>query len=146
MSDVLGFIGIYKFLKNFYPSELRQIINGFEIVFPTVEHYYQAMKATNFEDLVAIAGAKSPGEAKKLGRKCPIREDWEQVKDSIMYTAVKVKFTKYPELKKALLATGDCYIEETNWWGDKYWGVCNGVGQNKLGKILMRVRSELASE
>ena len=32
---------------------------------------------------------------------------------------------------------------EGNTWNDTFWGVCNGQGQNWLGKILMLVRSEL---
>lgn len=42
-----------------------------------------------------------------------------------------------------LLATGTRYLEETNTWGDTYWGVCEGKGLNMLGKTLMQVRDEL---
>ena len=38
---------------------------------------------------------------------------------------------------------GEEYLEEGNTWHDTYWGVCNGKGKNKLGKILMQVREEL---
>ncbi|NWN81082.1 NADAR family protein, partial [Bacillus sp. (in: firmicutes)] len=46
-------------------------------------------------------------------------------------------------LKNKLLQTGESILIEGNTWGDKIWGVCNGVGENKLGKILMKVRNEL---
>ena len=59
---------------------------------------------------------------------------------------VKAKFSKNPILKAKLLATGDAELIEGNWWNDTYWGVCKGVGKNKLGKILMRVRDELNKE
>jgi predicted NAD-dependent protein-ADP-ribosyltransferase YbiA (DUF1768 family) len=54
------------------------------------------------------------------------------------------KFSQDP-FKAALLATGDAYLEETNHWGDVYWGVCNGVGQNRLGHALMEIRADLMS-
>ena len=44
-----------------------------------------------------------------------------------------------------LLATGEEYLVEGNTWGDKYWGVCGGIGLNHLGKLLMQVRDELES-
>jgi predicted NAD-dependent protein-ADP-ribosyltransferase YbiA (DUF1768 family) len=44
------------------------------------------------------------------------------------------------ELRGLLLATGDAHLEEGNWWGDYFWGVCKGKGENNLGKILMKVR------
>lgn len=50
------------------------------------------------------------------------------------------KFCVHEKLRTKLIATGEKYIEETNWWGDIYWGVCNGKGENNLGKILMNVR------
>jgi hypothetical protein len=46
-------------------------------------------------------------------------------------------------LKQLLLATGDKELIEGNTWGDTFWGVCNGIGQNHLGKILMAKRTEL---
>ena len=49
------------------------------------------------------------------------------------------KFLEEP-LRSQLLATEDAYLEETNHWGDTYWGVCKGVGENMLGKILMMAR------
>ena len=42
-----------------------------------------------------------------------------------------------------LLATGDAQLEEGNTWGDRIWGVYQGQGDNRLGKILMKVREEL---
>ena len=44
-----------------------------------------------------------------------------------------------------LLSTGDKYLEETNHWKDTYYGVCDGVGKNVLGKILMSVRNIIKS-
>jgi hypothetical protein len=62
-----------------------------------------------------------------------------------MESLVKEKFTRDTELGAKLVATGDEELVEGNYWGDTFWGVCRGVGQNHLGKILMKVREELRS-
>ena len=51
--------------------------------------------------------------------------------------------TQNPELGNKLLETGNQELVEGNTWGDIFWGVCNGKGQNWLGKILMMVRDEI---
>jgi ribA/ribD-fused uncharacterized protein len=136
--SILGFFGRYAFLSNFHPSPIE--VDG--SVYPTVEHAFQAAKTTDPAKAREIRKAKKPGDAKRLGRKVRLREDWEQVKDSIMYELLKKKF-KDDSLKRGLLATKDEYLEETNTWKDTYWGVCDGKGSNKLGHLLMKVRSEL---
>ncbi|WP_440877640.1 NADAR family protein [Thalassotalea sp. PLHSN55] len=113
---------------------------------PTVEHYFQAQKFENIEHKEAIRTAYNSKQAAELGRsrKVPIRSDWEEVKDEIMYCAVLKKFQTHDSLKKLLISTGSQDIVE-NAPGDYYWGCGkNGTGLNKLGHILMRVRSELA--
>ena len=132
------FDGKYAFLSNYSASPFRIDY----ILFPTMEHYFQANKADNQNDYLHIAYAPTPGEAKRLGRKIQLRSDWEEIKDKVMLTGLRKKFAD-PELRKLLLATGDEELIEGNYWGDTYWGVCNGVGQNKLGKLLMQVREEI---
>ena len=78
-----------------------------------------------------------------MGRRVRLRSDWEEVKDHFMYGIVMTKFACNPDLKAKLLDTGDEDLEEGNTWGDKYWGTVNGIGKNILGKLLMRIRSEL---
>jgi predicted NAD-dependent protein-ADP-ribosyltransferase YbiA (DUF1768 family) len=58
-----------------------------------------------------------------------------------MRSLLRQKFA-HPSMRERLLATGDEELIEGNWWGDTFWGVCNGEGQNQLGKLLMRVRHE----
>lgn len=128
------------FLSNFYKSPV--FYKGY--TYSTVEHAFQAMKTTTEQDRIHIASAATPGIAKRRGRLVKIRSDWEKVKDQIMYELVFAKFSQSEELKEKLLETGDQQLVEGNYWGDFYWGAdLNGVGQNKLGKILMRVREEL---
>jgi ribA/ribD-fused uncharacterized protein len=92
-----------------------------------------------------IQAAGTPGRAKRMGRKAPLREDWEEIRVSVMTDLVRQKFS-LPGLQRRLLATGDQEIVEGNTWGDVFWGVCRGKGQNQMGKILMKIREELEQE
>ncbi|MDW5284385.1 NADAR family protein [Alteromonas macleodii] len=112
---------------------------------PTVEHFFQAQKFENVEYQEKIRTAFTPKQAAELGRsrKVPIRKDWEEVKDLIMYQAVLKKFKTHNRLAEILLSTGNQDIVE-NAPGDYYWGIGqNGTGLNKLGKILCSVRDQL---
>ena len=60
-----------------------------------------------------------------------------------MYDVCKAKFTQNPNLAQLLIETGDATLIEGNNWDDVVWGVCNGVGENRLGKILMQIRTEI---
>lgn len=135
---ISSFTGKYEFLSNFYPCPIEY--KG--IVFPTTEHAYQAMKSLDQSEWYRIRNLRTPGKAKREGRKIKMRSDWDLVKDSFMYHICKVKFS-IPEMRAKLLATGNAMLIEGNNWGDTYWGVCNGKGQNKLGRTLMRIRTEL---
>lgn len=129
------FDGEYSFLSNFYPCHLTY--NG--LSFLNSEAAYQGQKCLSrtFEFCKL-----NPSEAKRLGRRVAIRDDWEKVKGDIMYEICKAKFTQNPELANRLVDTGDAMLIEGNTWGDKVWGVCDGGGQNLLGKILMQIRGE----
>lgn len=83
---------------------------------------------------------------KETGRRVQLRSDWEEAKYNVMYEIVKAKFTQNLDLKTKLLETDNQHLEEGNTWGDKIWGTVNGVGENNLGKILMRVRGEIKHE
>lgn len=140
MKKILGFKGEYRFLSNFWPSPIFYK----EKNWPTAEHAYQAMKSKNESDhWDIIIQAKTPYDAKKMGKNLPIRNDWNSIKEHVMYEIVYCKFSQNEILKKLLLNTKNSYIEETNHWGDTFWGVCDGVGKNKLGNILMKIREEL---
>jgi N-glycosidase YbiA len=125
--------------------------HGFEIdgkYWPTVEHYFQAQKFAGTEQEELVRRARTPGDAKSLGRSyyVPLRTDWEIVKDELMYRAVSRKFQTHKGIRERLISTGQEEIIE-NAPGDYYWGCgADGSGQNKLGKILMRVRDELANQ
>lgn len=128
----------FRFLSNFYPCKVEYE----NLIYPSVEHAYQAAKTLDIYERRQILFSAKAGDAKKLGRKLTLRSDWESIKLQVMEDLVRQKF-KYESLKKRLLATEDVYLEEGNYWSDFYWGVCNGIGENHLGKILMKVRKEL---
>ena len=91
-----------------------------------------------------ILACDTPAQAKKLGRKIKnLRPDWDDVKYDIMASFVAYKFLPDDDLKAQLVATGDAELIEGNYWGDTYWGVCRGKGENNLGKILMNLRAEI---
>jgi ribA/ribD-fused uncharacterized protein len=131
------FDGPNRYLSNFGPG---QIVHDNK-VYETAEHLYQALKTLDPEEHEFVRKSPTPGEAKKRGKKITLREDWDQVKDEIMRMILDLKFSQNPELMEKLLATGDQELIEGNWWGDTYWGVCFGSGQNKLGLLLQEVRS-----
>ena len=87
-----------------------------------------------------ILSAKTPAISKRLGKRVSIRTDWDDIKFDIMTNLVERKFNDHPVLMTKLLDTGNGFLVEGNWWGDTYWGVCDGIGENNLGKILMSVR------
>ena len=136
--NIKGFFNEYNWMSNFYKSEVEY--EG--IKYPSSENAYQSAKARNIPDRIKFVNI-TPSQSKKLGRIVELRSDWESVKLKVMYDVVLDKFTRNPYLGYKLLETGNKYLEETNYWNDTVWGVCNNVGENNLGKILMEVRKKL---
>ncbi|MCU0496553.1 MAG: NADAR family protein [Anaerolineae bacterium] len=144
---ITSFRDKYHFLSNFYHTPLTW--EGDE--YPTIEHAFQAAKTDHPEERRRLRETPSPLVVKRLGRKVTLRSDWEQVKLDIMADLLRQKFTRYPDLRDLLLATGDLEIIEGNTWDDRFYGAVwdeteqRWIGENHLGKILMRIREELRS-
>jgi ribA/ribD-fused uncharacterized protein len=134
-----SFFSKYRFLSNFEPCTV--VYDG--MTYSCSEAAYQAAKTTDVSLRIAFT-TMNGSKAKYAGQKLTLRPDWNDIKVDVMYQIVKDKFFRNPELRVKLLNTGDLQLIEGNYWGDTFWGVCNGVGENHLGKILMRVRKELA--
>ena len=145
---ITEFDGKYAFLSNFFYAPF--VYDG--IIYPTNEHFFQAMKTLDQEKRKQIAEAKTPGAAKRMGRQVQLREDWEDVKYTVMRVGVERKFDAHPELASKLIATSDCILIEGNSWHDNTWGSCFCpkcaaiAGKNWLGEILMERRKELISD
>jgi ribA/ribD-fused uncharacterized protein len=133
---ILRFQGEHRFLSNFYPVKITHD----DIVYPSVEHAYQASKTNSRKIKLDIANCGHAAIAKKMGSNL-YKEKWHLIKLGVMLELVRLKFQD-ESLKYKLLMTGDEALIEGNEWGDVYWGLCKGVGENHLGKILMQVRSE----
>lgn len=142
MTDIKGFTGEYRWLSNFWPSPFE--FNNY--AWPTVEHAYVAHKAhpARLKNVYGLVIDMTPGQAKRYGRTITIRPDFDMIKLHLMQALQYRKYTTDDPVNEVLLQklreTGDRYIEETNTWGDTFWGVCNGEGHNHLGKIIMGIR------
>ncbi len=141
---IMCFVKEYKFLSNFYRSPM--LIDG--KYYPTVEHFFQSMKADNILEAREIRQANTPGQAKRLGRSCKMNVKWDEVKIRVMEIGIGAKFDQNSELKKSLLATKNKILEEGNDWNDTFWGknIKTGEGDNNVGKILMVLRKRYKKE
>lgn len=156
-AGIYGFFNSYRFLSNFYIEPDGTHVEG----------EYQRAKCAEAQDRRRFHTFQDdtkpllpPDLCKHEGRRVKLRLDWEQpaesglpVKVSVMQFYVTKKFRDHPELAERLRDTRGLYLEETNPWGDTYWGVwviSQGEGRpakrrgiNMLGAILMQVRDEL---
>ena len=131
----------YGWLSNF--SEHGFTLNG--VLWPSVEHFYQAQKYAGTEAEERICHAASPLQARKAGqdRSLVPRPDWDAVKEQVMLDAVSAKFEQNRELRELLLATDNQELIHTS-ASDMFWGRNNdGHGENRLGAIIMNVRQAL---
>lgn len=138
MQTIKHFRGEHDFLSNFYPA--WTMFEG--RLYPSSEAAFQAAKTKDTAQRKKFEKMK-PAESKEAGRLLVLRADWEDVKIEVMRAIVLDKFTRNADLREKLLATGDARLIEGNWWNDKFWGVCQGVGLNWLGKILEETREVL---
>ena len=133
-----SFSGPYRWLSNFYMVDVE--FDG--KIYPSTEHAFQAAKTFDEKDREDVRQADTPKLAKKLGKLVKLREDWDSVRLSVMEDMLRKKFEN-PELRRKLLETGHAELIEGNYWHDTFWGVCDGKGENNLGKLLMKIRDEI---
>lgn len=132
---IYGFFGPYRWLSN-YENCYVEVDN---IVYSSSEAAYMAQKTLDV-DIKKQFSRMSASDAKKFGQTIQLRPDWEAYKVLAMTKCLFSKFYQNDDLRLKLIDTGKLYLEETNDWNDKFWGVCNGEGTNMLGHILMYVR------
>lgn len=135
------FVGEFAFLSNFHRDSFSDESGR---TYPTLEHAYQAAKATNQFDRERILMAATPLKAKQLGAAISTAPDWLERRVAVMDHFLRRKFAPGTPMAAKLLATGEAPLAEGNNWGDTFWGTVNGEGQNVLGVLLMRIRAELA--
>lgn len=137
-----GFTEELYYLSNYYPCKVRY--EG--ILYPSSEHAFAAAKTTDPVLQGFISRMDTPGQAKRFGRKLELRPYWNEIRIKVMYDILWCKFTQNTDLKQKLINTGNMYLEETNNWNDTFWGVCEGVGYNNLGRLLMELRAVLSEQ
>jgi len=142
ISKIESFKNHFSFLSNFYYAPFK--VNG--ITYKTVEHWFQCHKTHNQEERIAIINCKTPVQAKKIGRRVTLIQNWHSIRDEIMLIGVHNKFSQNSRLRQLLLCTQNIPLIEGNTWHDNYWGCCtcskcSKVDKfNKLGIILQKVR------
>lgn len=143
MNTITEFQGEYRFLSNFWPCYI--MYQG--ALYPTAEHAYQAAKAESLDVKTIIINCPTPAAAKEYVELNSIQTTpgWTlEKKLAVMEELLMIKFGgREPFLTRALLETGDADLVEGNTWNDTFWGVCNGAGENNLGRLLVKVREEL---
>lgn len=143
---IRDFINEQKYCINWF-SNMRPLDQPFyyqRILFQTVENFYQAMKLPKdkLKDRRYIASL-NPHRAKTEIRNFEVDPLFEERKLIVMEYGLRKKFAFGTSWQEKLLSTKGDIIEFNN-WRDSFWGVdiYTGKGQNHLGKLLMKIRSE----
>jgi len=143
---IAEFIGQYRWLSNFADIPGGIVCEG--IQYSTSEHAFQALKSESTFIRQQVAACKTPGEAKRFGRKLALRPEWRNPNFRIktMYQVLLLKFS-IESFRSKLLQTGNSLLIEGNTWGDCFWGVDlkTKQGHNHLGRLLMRIRKEITT-
>ena len=141
---IAAFKGEHRFLSNFFPAPVVWLGH----TYPTVEHAFQAAKfAAHPEIIKQIQEAETPGDPKRIANKNKmlIEPSWcLYVRELVMWHLLNQKFAPGSHFATLLRLTGTQELVEGNTWGDVFWGVCEGKGQNNLGRQLMAIRDALA--
>lgn len=142
-SKELCFMDGYSFLSNFYMSPI--IYNS--RLYPSAEHFFQAVKCAKKCDQEKIRNTECPRSAKIIGRFVETRVDWEKNKVKAMEKILRMKFRKQSKMRRLLRETGDVPLMYINYWHDTFWGCCTctqhkRTGENMLGVLLMKIRGK----
>ena len=139
-------------LSNFAPTHGLRLPFGYHghhendrVPVSTVEHWFQACKATSRQQFDMILACGTAAAAKRAGRETELRRHWEQVRFEVMLCALRGKFA-LELFCSALLLTHPRPLAE-----DSDSDLVSGArgrdgghnGENLLGLALMRVRDEL---
>ncbi|MEQ8428180.1 MAG: NADAR family protein [Gammaproteobacteria bacterium] len=125
--------------------------HGFELegqYWPTLEHYYQAMKFSDPGYQQEIRLCETPARANELGhaRKPKRQKDWKKNRVVMMVRGMYTKCRTFEEIGEQLLRTGTNQIMENSQY-DYFWGCGRDrLGHNNYGKVLMNIRAKLNEE
>lgn len=142
----------YGWLSSFQPCCIEvKDEKGNRVLFPSAEHAFHYFKTKSKLYREKILNAADASKARYWGSEkaeCPMRDDWDDIREEVMYKILTAKYKQNLPLKKRLLATGDTILQELSPWDKElFWGTNkDGEGKNKHGKLTMRVRKKLASK
>ena len=140
-------IGPYGFLSPYAKFPIKMVVDGKMYDFPTVEHYYQAMKfEASDERFITIINLKNPDDARLITKKPEYkinhRKDFDENKFAIMEEAMRAKFAQNPDAREFLKQTGDAILIKSCPVCYKC-GFGEGSGMNRIGNVLMQIRSRI---
>ncbi len=139
--NIKGFFGDYRWLSNF--SKVTVQLDG--VTYPSVEVAYHAAKHTpqDRDYFLSCSSEESVTYNRTHTPTFYTPKAWNATKVEVMRFLLEQKFDPAlnPDVAQKLQNTGSRYIEETNWWGDKFWGKdLTGEGLNTLGILIMEIR------
>ena len=136
--------GEYGYLANY--SNHGFYVN--DVFYKTVEHYYQSEKYSDNEIKQKIINAPTPKEASTIGRdrKNIRKKDFKLIKNDVMYKGIYEKFIQNKSIMYKLIETRNKTIVEKT-VDEYYWGIGKDEsGDNNIGKILMKVRTDIKNQ
>ena len=139
--------GKYWFLSPLANFPIKMSVDGRDFVFPSAEHYYQAMKFYASDPrFYVILNMKNADDARLITKipeyKVNRRADFDKHKFEIMENALRAKFQQNADAAKLLTGTGDAILI-------KACPVCYkcgfgiGSGENRIGITMRAIRREL---
>ena len=164
---ILKFRQEFGYLSNFHVLKNKIHYLGYDYI--SVEAGYMAQKCDDIAwkqycSTISPHG-NAQSEMKKAAYKVDLVKGFRDKQLKIMLDLLRLKFKNNPELANKLVATYPRMIMEGNVWNDRYWGASipkqNSldnveleklyakfpqyfyIGQNYLGRLLMKVRDEL---
>ena len=135
------------YLSNYYKVKFKDYFFS-NLIFPSVEHYYESMKyfitkSNNWINHINnIIKIKNPKDVKLYTKAYPYNcHTFCENKNSIMKKGLYLKFSQNENLKKKLKKNNNKLIAKIN---DNYWGIeTDRKGKNILGILLEELRNEL---
>ena len=117
-----------------------------ETVWPTVEHYLQAMQYESLSEQERVRNLSTPDEAHRESKGRWFkkkRKDWDNLRSVYLTRGFYTQCQTYPQVAERLLETGDKRLVENDQY-DYYWGCGRDRrGTNMYGQVLMQVQAKL---
>lgn len=131
---ITDFSGENAFLSNLYPCSVEY--DG--VKHKSLQHAYEYQKSLDERDRKYILSCKTGIDAYRAGTFIPEREDWNDIKDSIMKKCLESKFLKNDYIRQRLKNTGKSEIVHKNKKGL--------INDNYIGKIIMALRNKIGDK